>query len=175
MTWEPWRGRPPTLPPAAELGAPIAAVRPENRPSRAMLIGLALVGVIDVMVLLHPAPPRILGLLILTAAALRQVLAHRRRFAAIGPDWFYLREGALARGRWTRISEVKKVTVFNGRKKSTVFLKPAHHRRMFRVEITPTEPNEALRAELARQLVAASTPGSSVTLRSLNSWIAAAV
>ncbi|SOD71473.1 hypothetical protein SAMN05892883_0990 [Jatrophihabitans sp. GAS493] len=175
LTWEFWRARPPSLPPNAELQPPTATSGPENRPSKVMVGGLVLLVIFDVSVLLQSSPQRLLGIAIVSLAALRQVMASRRRYAAVGPDWVYLREGALARGRWTRISQLKKVTVFTGRKKSTIFLKPAKHARMLRLEVRSTGPTEALRAELARQLVAAQTPGSNFTIQSLTKWLAASV
>src|ERR1039457_4433418 len=105
--------RRPDMPPADDLQPLTAELVPSSGPKRILLM-ISVIGVFELLMGLMASPVWFTLAVFTIVFGLYQFLGARRRYAAVGQGWLYLRTEPFGSGKWARFADIQTIKVRSG-------------------------------------------------------------
>jgi hypothetical protein len=161
--------RRPALPPNALLQPPTAELLPTSRPKHILLI-IAVMGVVELLLGLA-SPVWLPCSVITTVIGLYLFLGARRYYAAVGPDWVYLRTEPFGSGTWARFADIQTIKVRSDNSLAPLLLTTKRRRIRFTFDLRHPDLKTPVRQALAQQALASTVVFSPEAAKYLHDWL----
>jgi hypothetical protein len=161
----------PDMPPADGLQPVTAELIPSFGPKR-LLVMISVIGVFELLMGLMASPVWFTLAVLTIVFGLYQFLGARRRYAAVGQGWLYLRTEPFGSGKWARFSDIQTIKVRSGGSLMPLLLLTTKQRRVrFTFDLRHPDLRTPVRQALAQEALASTASISPDASKYLHKWL----
>jgi hypothetical protein len=133
---------------------------------------ISVIGVFELLMGLIASPVWFTWAGLTLVLGLYQFLGARRRYAAVGPGWLYLRTEPFGSGKWARFADIQTIKVPSGGSLIPLLLLTTKRRRVrFTFDLRQPDLRTPVRQALAQQALASTASISPDASKYLHNWL----